>query len=304
MTQRTGWVESQGHQLAYVAVNEHLFNDEQPVLVFIHGVLASVNFWAPTLPADIALNRTWYSLSLPAHHPSVVPKNFTAEQVTPEWFFTLFDGALKSLLGQRKAIIIGHSTGGFTALNLAINQAANVIGVISIAGFYSGKWGGVEGALVKLAGLGEWARPAFVANIMLARRSPWLQGIFTRQLAYKRRTFDTNPISQQMLSAIAPNVSQQDPHALFSLFNGIHRLEISHQLKANRTPCYLFVSTHDPVVSAKQSLRLIEEVPLAKKVIFSEVGHMPFMEDTEAYQRALKAAIDDITKQSEKYVGE
>ena len=145
---------------------------------------------------------------------------------------------------------------------------------------------------------------AYVANIMLARRNSWLQRIFTRQLTYKRQTFDTNPISQQMLSAIAPNVSQQDPNALFSLFNGIHRLEISHQLKAIGIPCYLFVSTHDPVVSAEQSLRLIGEVPLAKKVIFSELGHMPFMEDTAAYQSALKAAIDDITERSESYVGE
>jgi len=215
--------------------------------------------------------------------------------VNEQWFFRLMSGALKELLGDKKAIVIGHSTGGFSALNLAIHQAPNVMGIISIAGFHSGKWGGVEGQLVKLAGLGKWAKGLFVANIALSRISHFVQRVFAILLANNRKAYRSSPLSQRMLDNIQPNTSQQDPTALFPLFNGIGRLEIADQLHAISIPCYIFAGTHDPVVPAKQSLVLAGEIPHAKTVVFRNVGHMPFMEDTEAYFNAIEQAVSDIT---------
>ncbi|MCB1153197.1 hypothetical protein KDL45_06065 [bacterium] len=83
-----GFVESEGHRLAYLAVNEHLSaQSEQPAIVFIHGVLASVNFWRDCVPPSFQEGRPWYALSLPAHHPSSVPEDFSSKQVNDAWFF-------------------------------------------------------------------------------------------------------------------------------------------------------------------------------------------------------------------------
>lgn len=294
---REGFVDSAGHRLAYLAVNEQLVSDEQPAIVFIHGVLASVNFWRDAVPAEIKDKRNWYSLSLPAHHPSTVPADFAPEQVNEQWFFDLMNGALKALLGDRKAIVVGHSTGGFSALNLAINHAPNVVGIVSVAGFHSGHWGGVEGLLVKLAGLGTWAKKPFSVNIALARQSAFIQRVFASLLANKRQAYRASPLSQRMIENIRPNMSQQDPAALFPLFNGISRLEIADQLHRIEMPCQLFVGTHDPVIPAEQSLLLASRIPHAKTVAFRDVGHMPFMEDTEAYFAALEQAVKDIEVQ-------
>jgi len=292
-----GFVESEGHRLAYLAVNEHLASEEQPCIVFIHGVLASVNFWLDCVPASVKEGRAWYSLSLPAHHPSTVPLDFAPEQVDEQWFFRLMNGALKKLLGERKAIIIGHSTGGFSALNLAIHQAPNVMAIVSIAGFHSGKWGGVEGMLVKLAGLGKWAKSLFVSNIMLARKNHLIQRVFAGFLAYNRQAYRSSPLSQRMIDNIQPNTRYQDPAALFPLFNGIGSLEIGDQLHRINIPRYIFAGTHDPVVPAEQSLVLASKVPHAKTVVFRNVGHMPFMEDTKACFIALEQALADIADQ-------
>ncbi len=294
---REGFVDSEGHRLAYLAVNEHLANEERPSIVFIHGVLASVNFWRDCVPPGFKEDRAWYSLSLPAHHPSTVPMDFAPEQVNQQWFFDVMNGALKALLGDKKAIIVGHSTGGFSALNLAIHQAPNVVGIVSIAGFHRGQWGGVEGLLVKLAGLGKWAKSLFVSNITLARKSHFIQRIFASLLAHNRRAYRSSPLSQRMMDNIRPNTSQQDPAALFPLFNGISRLEIADQLHRITMPCYIFAGTHDPVVPAEQSLLLAGNIPHAKIVVFRNVGHMPFMEDTEAYVAALEQALTDIEAQ-------
>ena len=289
-----GFVESAGHRLGYLAVNEHLLtSDEQPVVVFIHGVLASINFWRDCIPPEFE-HRAWYSLSLPAHHPSTVPPDFRPEQVNEQWFFDVMSGALKALLGNRKAIVVGHSTGGFSALVLAINQAPNVAGIVSVAGFHSGKWGGAEGLLVKLAGLGKWAKVPFAANLSLSRRSRLAQRWFAGTLAHDQKAYRSNPRSQKLLENLEPNVRQQNFADLFPLFNGISRLEIADRLDAIRIPCYIFAGTHDPIVPAKQSLLLSSKIPGAETVVFQNVGHMPFMEDTENYFCALQNAVDSM----------
>lgn len=292
---KEGFVESEGHQLAYLAVNEHLASDEEPAIVFIHGVLASVNFWHDCVPPEFKEGRAWYSLSLPAHHPSTVPKSFKFGDVDEEWFFDIMNGALQELLGEKKAIVVGHSTGGFCALNLAIHQAPNVFGIVSVAGFHSGKWGGVEGLLVKLAGLGKWAKSLFVSNIRIAQSSYFVRRTFAGLLAYNRKAYRSNPLSQRMLENIEANTLAQDPVALFTLFNGIATLEIADQLNRIDMPCYIFSGTHDPVVPAAQSRVLVSEIPDAKSVVFEHVGHMPFMEDSDAYFNALQQALKDIT---------
>ncbi len=291
-----GFVESEGHRLGYLSVNEHLLNtSEQPIIVFIHGVLASVNFWRDCVPPSFKEDRAWYSLSLPAHHPSTVPSNFKPEQINEQWFFNVMNGALKTLLGDKKAIIVGHSTGGFAALNLAIHHAPNVLGVISVAGFHRGNWGGIEGLLLKLAGLGNWAKILFIANLSLSRQSRLIQRFFAKSLAHDRKAYGSNPLSLRMLDNIHPNMSQQRYSDLFTLFNGISRLEIADQLRQISIPCYIFAGTHDPVVHAKQSLLLSSEIPNAKTVFFHNVGHMPFIEDTSNYFSALENAISNMS---------
>jgi pimeloyl-ACP methyl ester carboxylesterase len=100
-----------------------------------------------------------------------------------------------------------------------------------------------------------------------------------------------------MLANIESDTVRQDPAALFSLFNGISRLAIADQHSAIKLPCTLFVGSHDPVVQPQQSLVLISQLPKAKTVIFKNVGHMPFMEDTEAFFDALEQAITDYLAQ-------
>ena len=294
---KEGFVESQGHRLAYLAVNEHLARVEEPSIVFIHGVLASVHFWLDCVPPSFKESRAWYALSLPAHHPSTVPANFEPEQVDEQWFFDVMNGALGELLGDKKAIIVGHSTGGFSALNLAIHRAPNVLGIISIAGFHRGAWGGVEGLLLKLAGLGSWTKGLFVSNIALAQKSDWIQRLFASLLAHDRKAYRANPLSQRMLDNIKPNTRQQNPAALFPLFRGISSLDIADQLNRIQLPCYIFAGTHDPVVPAGQSLLLAGRIQNARTVAFRNVGHMPFVEDTEPYVAALEQALGDMAGQ-------
>lgn len=296
MKAREGFVESEGHRLACLAVNEHLARAGEPAVVFIHGVLASVNCWRDWVPPALREGRAWYALSLPAHHPSTVPADFHASQVDAPWFFRVMSGALRALVADRPVIVVGHSTGGFSALNLAIQGMPNLVGIVSVAGFHQGKWGSVEGQLLWLASLGRWAKYPFVANLLVARHSPFVQRQFSSLLVHDRQAFFANPLSRRFLDNIGPNTRAQDPAALFELFNGISRLEIRHELGRIAIPCYLLVGSHDAVVPASQSQVIADNVPGAKVVEFPKVGHLPFIESADACARALAAAIDDLSR--------
>lgn len=302
MQVREGFVESEGHQLAWLAVNEHLASEEEPAIVFIHGVLASINFWRDCVPPEFRERRAWYSLSLPAHHPSTVASQFSPDEVNSSWFFRIMNGALRELLGGRKAIVVGHSTGGFCALNLAIHQAPNVAGIVSVAGFHRGSWGGAEGMLLALAGLGKWGKGLFVLNMRVSTLSRAVRRIFAALLAHDRQAYRANPASRKMLENIEQDVIAQDPLALFALFNGIAKLEIADQLGEIDMPCYIFSGTDDPVVPAAQSLLLAGSIRGAQSVVFQGVGHMPFIEDPERCFAALELAIEDITDKWRKNV--
>lgn len=296
MDVREGFVESEGHRLACLAVNEHLARAGEPAVVFIHGVLASVNCWRDWVPPSFREGRAWYALSLPAHHPSTVPADFHASQVDASWFFRVMSGALQKLVADRPVIVVGHSTGGFSALNLASHGMPNLAGIISVAGFHQGKWGSVEGQLLWLASLGRWAKYPFVANLLVARHSSFVRRQFSSLLVHDRQAFLANPRSQRFLDNIGPDTRAQDPAALFELFNGISRLEIRHELGRISVPSYVLVGSHDAVVPASQSRVIAEGVPGARVVEFPDTGHLPFIECADACARALESAIDDLSR--------
>lgn len=292
---RQGFVEAEGHRLAYLAVNEHLASEDEPAVVFIHGVLVSVNFWRDAVPPAYREGKAWYSLSLPAHYPSTVPEDFAPEQVNADWFFRIMNTALQALLGTRKALVVGHSTGGFSALNLAIHRAPNVAGIVSVAGFHQGSWGGVEGMLLKLAGLGPWAKGLFAANLAISKKSFLVRSLFASLLAYDSKAYRASELSRKMLENTEEDMLRQDPAALFVLFSGINSLEVADQLSRITAPCYLFAGSHDPVVPPEQSLVLAGNIPHAEVVVFRNVGHMPFFEQPEAFFKALEQALADMT---------
>lgn len=296
MKTREGCVEAEGHRLAFLAVNEHLARAEEPAVVFIHGVLASVNCWRDWVPPSFREGRAWYALGLPAHHPSIVPAGFHASQVDAAWFFRVMSGALRALVGGRPVIVVGHSTGGFCALNLASHGLPNLAGIVSVAGFHQGTWGSVEGQLLWLASLGRWAKYPFMANVLVARHSPFVQRQFASLLVHDRKAFLASPMAQRFLDNIAPDTRAQDPAALFELFNGISRLDIRHALGRIAVPCYVLVGSHDAVVPASQSRVIAEGVPGARVVAFAGAGHLPFIECTDDCLRALESAIDDLSR--------
>lgn len=286
-------IDVKEQQLAVVAVNTHVNNTP---LIFIHGVLASVNFWKSVIPNEILDSHPWYSVSLPGHYPSTLPQGFSPTDIDEDWMADVYEVAIEKLIGDKDYILVGHSTGGFAALNLGARQPEKLKGIVSIAGFYNGDWGGIEGMLVKIASWGRWAKPLFVANLALGRSLRGLQETLSSLLAHDRVAYKNSPRTQKMLGDIQKNIQAQTLSHLFPLFNRISTFDIRHKLSNIQLPVWLFVGTHDPVIHAQQSLVLADAIPNAETIIFEDTGHMPFMEKTAEFNRQFLLAISHINQ--------
>jgi pimeloyl-ACP methyl ester carboxylesterase len=98
-------------------------------LLLLHGTNSSRSIWKPLLPR-LSAEREVVSVDLPAHGESP-PSSFTP----PDWareVATLLDD-----LGLERVAVVGHSSGGWTALELAKLGRATGVLALAPAGLWS-----------------------------------------------------------------------------------------------------------------------------------------------------------------------
>lgn len=284
---RQFWIEADGHELAVQAYNEDA--PGTPV-VLIHGVLASVNFWhadhAPWLEG-----RRWYSLGLPVHYPSRPAPDFVDATVDDEFFFRIFSKALDKLLQNEEAIFVGHSTGGFTALNLASRGDRRVKAIVSVGGFARGKFGGVEGLLQRFSLMGPIGRVFY--NLVLAAFAStpticlWLSVPLASRWSAYMNWAGIKPTFEQFF----PDTKKWFKRQMAHLFQGIWRLDILQQLKNVNVPVMVIAGETDPVIPFAHSRQLAEFLPNVDFRPLPKVGHMPFAEVSAEYNAMLQSFI-------------
>ena len=107
--------------------------DGAPVIL-IHGIAASLHDWDDLIPVLTKNGYASYALDLLGHGDSPKP-NFHAYQMG--WVFEHFEHWMRSLHLSEPAILIGHSLGGYIALEYVRRILASTRGLILINPFYS-----------------------------------------------------------------------------------------------------------------------------------------------------------------------
>jgi pimeloyl-ACP methyl ester carboxylesterase len=100
-----------------------------PPLMLLHGTNSSRSIWKPLL-AQLAREREVFSVDLPAHGQSP-PSSFNP----PAWAREV--AALIDELGIQRVAVVGHSAGGWTALELAKLARASAVLALTPAGLWS-----------------------------------------------------------------------------------------------------------------------------------------------------------------------
>lgn len=103
-------------------------------VILIHGIAASLHDWDDLIPKLTQNGYASYALDLLGHGESPKP-DFSVYHM--DWIFEHFEHWMRSLSLAEPAIVMGHSLGGYVALEYARRASALTRGLILVNPFYS-----------------------------------------------------------------------------------------------------------------------------------------------------------------------
>lgn len=278
------FIQHGAHRVAVLCGNS--FATGTP-LVFLHGIAGSVHFWPALLPPSVRDHRRWYSVGLPGHFPGEVSKpNGSNDEISAEAFAELLATVIRKISPTQPVALIGYSTGGFAALNLAARSPELVAAVLCVSGFAVGKWRGILGRLQSLAARGRAGRRmcAIFWKLLACNSSVFRRSLL---LSAKRPNVSSSEAGS-LLSRVAYDAKQQRAAVLASLFASIRRIDIRLLLRGIRVPVLIAGGNCDPIIPYQQTYALASMIPSAELVTFRGVGHLFFAECPDLFQEMLE----------------
>lgn len=263
------WATLSGYQMRYLCAGNG------PPVLLIHGLMAYSFSWRLTIPA-LAPIRTVYAPDLLgtgfSEHPADLDSGLNA-QAARLWKF-LDD------LGVKTTDIVGSSLGGGIAVRMAAISPERV------------------NKLVLAAPINPWSRHGLWITRALATRSgrrtfmsalPLIRA--TGNFWLKRLYGDPKRIAPGTLEGYAAPLEQKSSWQ-YGMSIIRHWRESMRQLQADYSalgdkPTLLVWGDRDPAVLPQSAGAILERMPNARLVMLPGVGHIPYDEAPEAFNRAL-----------------
>lgn len=267
----------------------HSFNSAKNSIpaVLLHGDSTSLNVWTLAPPQIIEERFRWHALSLPGHYPAKFPEGFRKQDLTANIIVRILSKAIRQLEPDQRVIIIGHSTGGFIALNLAAFTPDIVHSVISISGFARGKCSGLFGVLQWLARHGKTAEKLAKVDYKILASSRFMFRAGLSVYASDRRKLYAFPELDNIIDLVYPDTKSLDLNAMMYYLNQLPRFDIVDQLPNIHVPTLVIAGKNDHVIPASQSRIIAEKVPHCELILLDGAGHLPMAERPIQYNQAI-----------------
>jgi pimeloyl-ACP methyl ester carboxylesterase len=277
-------IEIEGHRLAATLTHS---NDSGIPIFFLHGIGGSIYFWGTEETSLFQNLGSCYSLSLPGHYPAIPPKEFTATSLTAELIAQLLSKAIQKIVGNRKVLLVGHSTGGFAALCTAIYFPKVVAGIVSIAGFSKGQWAGALGFNQWLVRQGSMGCAMFKKIYQLGGVNKEIFRMFWQVYANDHMALFKHPHFNAVVDSTFPYIQNLDLDSMVSYFTAMPQIDITPYLSKINVPTCVIVGDRDPIVPPKQSSTIAEKIIKSNLAVIKGSGHLPFFEKPIEYKRAM-----------------
>ena len=256
----------------------------EPALVLLHGLGASVFSWQGVMGAlgergtTIAFDRPAFGLTerpMPGDWSGESPYSLEAQAAQTV--------GLMDALGLERAILVGHSAGGRTAVLTALDYPERVEGLVLVAPAVGGD-GGSFG----------WLGP-LLRTPQMRRLGPYLaRSIATRGIDILNRSWhDPARISEETLAGYTKPLQAQDwDRAFWELVIARGSADLEGRLEALAMPVLIVTGDDDRIVPTASSVALAERLPAAELVVVPACGHLPHEERPEAFLEAVGAWLD------------
>lgn len=240
---------------------------EGPALVMLHGLAATGANWDATVAAFADRWRVIVP-DLPGH-------GFSSKPDAP-YTLDFFAGVIRSLgrvLGVDEAIVFGNSLGGLIALELAVGYPSWTRGLVLAAP----ATGWPSGMAFLGRALCAAARPGLVRTFLpvfhdRSFHDPSLAASRARRKLLEDRLADVD--FPGFARAVARSLEAVLTHGRPSLAD-VHQ------------PTLFVWGREDRLVPVTRSARLLREVPHARLTVLDGCGHVPMVEQADAFNRAV-----------------
>lgn len=242
-----------------------------PPLLLLHGTTSSRQVWAPLLPA-LAEASEVIAVDLPGHGASA-PTSFTP----PEWAFELA-GFLDDL-GLDRVAVVGHSAGGWTALELAKAGRASAVVALTPAGL----WRKRSPLLTDLALNANWRLGRAAPRLSLrALESQTVRAVALRSISARPRQLAAEVAVANARAAIGTDSFPRHFAATRRLrFSGGRGIDV---------PVTVVWGAKDRIALAGKSRNTDELPPTTRVETWAECGHMVMWDAPERLVEIVRTA--------------
>lgn len=241
-------------------------------VVLIHGIAASLHDWDDLVPELSQHGFTSYALDLLGHGDS--PK-LDSRAYQMDWLFDHFAHWMRSLRLTEPAILIGHSLGGFLALEYARRFSAWTRGLVLINPFYS------------ISQLPFFIRHTYrrphLSSYVVGRTPNWMFRLIVdmSSLAIGHSTGALHSLPERIRQQTAIDYARTSP-GVYHIIN--HGLDLSDYLASISIPALVVWGDRDKTLSPHSFERLVNQMPRATGK-FLRAGHVPHQSNASEFNQ-------------------
>jgi pimeloyl-ACP methyl ester carboxylesterase len=241
-------------------------------VILIHGIAASLRDWDDLIPDLSQRGYTCYALDLLGHGDS--PK-IESRAYQMEWILDHFSQWMKSLHLTEPAILIGHSLGGYIALEYARRVSAWTRSLVLINPFYS---------LSQLPALlrRTYRRP-HLSSFIVERTPPWMFRLIVdmTSMAMGHSSGALHSLPERIRAQTAFDYTRTSP-GVYNVING--GIDLNGDIRSLSIPSLVVWGDRDQTLAPASFDKLVNQMPhaIGKSL---RAGHVPHQSNADEFNQ-------------------
>ena len=239
-------------------------------VILIHGLAASLFDWSELIPELAGTGYAAYALDLLGHGKSCKPDKL--DDYTVENVFTHFSSWIDSLRLDEPLILVGHSLGGYLAIQYALRRPKRVRALVLADPFYS------LNQLPFFLRL-YYIRP-LVSAMMFQRTPEWLiRGVVDLTSLSIRNGY---ALPKDVRTQTAADYKRAHP----GIFNILHSIQdLTPCLHTVSQPTLVLWGEHDQTLAPALFTKILKEIPISRGFPIHGAGHVPHQSHSADFNR-------------------
>ena len=219
-------------------------------------------------------------LELPGHGPGEDPVQ-VAQELAEGKHIDRLAAAIRARAGSRKTVLVGHSTGGLIAVQLAHRYPELLHSVIVVGGLTCGRRGRAFDPVARLI-----SHPVLGPAAFRLLWRIWMSS----ERTFRRGFQKSGPVAPDpdLLDEVRARLVQCDPMAVRACAEWVVQSDLGDLLAEITVPVFALIGTRDNVVRPAHQLALIKAAPNAHAQLL-DGGHLLWADRPAAVANAIRA---------------